>query len=57
MSYNELFLKTNAAVEIENVISYYAPKNIILAKRIEKEIRLGFKSIAKKFQKFSIPLF
>jgi plasmid stabilization system protein ParE len=52
MSYNKLTLKTNAAVEIENVISYYASKNIILAKRIEKDIRLGFKTIAKNPESF-----
>jgi len=38
MSYNKLILKTNAAVEIENIIPFYASKNSILAKRIEKEI-------------------
>lgn len=52
MSYSKLTLKTNAAVEIENVISYYASKNIILGKRIEKEIRLGFKTIAKTPESF-----
>jgi hypothetical protein len=52
MSYNKLTVKTNAAVEIENVISYYASKNFILAKRIEKEIRLGFKTIAKNPESF-----
>ena len=52
MSYNKLTLKTNVAIEIENIISYYATKDIILAKRIEKEIRLGFKSIAKNPESF-----
>jgi plasmid stabilization system protein ParE len=52
MSYNKLILKTNVAVEIENIISYYASNNIILAKRIEKEIRLGFKSIATNPESF-----
>ena len=47
MSYNKLILKTNASIEIENVISYYAIKDVILARQIEKEIRLGFKTIAK----------
>jgi len=42
MSYNKLILKTNAAIEIENIIAHYALINSILAKRIEKEIRLGF---------------
>jgi plasmid stabilization system protein ParE len=52
MSYNKLTLKTNAAVEIENVISHYASKNSILAKRIEKEIRYSFKTIAKNPESF-----
>ena len=42
MSYNKLILKTNASIEIENTIAYYALTNTILAKRIEKEIRFGF---------------
>ena len=52
MSYNKLILKTNAAVEIENVISYYATKDIILAKQIEEEIRAGFKTIIKNPESF-----
>lgn len=52
MSYNKLILKTNAAVEIENVISFYANKNNVLAKRIEKEIRLAFKIIVKNPESF-----
>lgn len=47
MSYNKLILKTNASIEIENIIAHYALINIVLARRIEKEIRLGFKTIAK----------
>ncbi len=34
MSYKKLILKTNAAVEIENTIAYYALINTILAKRL-----------------------
>lgn len=52
MTCNKLILKTNAAVEIEEVISFYASKNIILAKRIEKEIRLAFKTIVKNPESF-----
>jgi plasmid stabilization system protein ParE len=52
MSYNKLILKTNAAVEIENAIAYYALINTILAKRIEKEIRFGFKAIAENPESF-----
>ena len=52
MSYNKLILKTNAAIEIEHTISHYALINIDLAKRIEKEIRVGFKTIAKNPESF-----
>lgn len=52
MSCNRLILKTNAAVEIEDVISFYTTKNNILAKRIEKEIRLAFKAIVKNPESF-----
>lgn len=52
MSYNKLTLKTNAAIEIENIISYYASKSNVLAKRVEKEIRLGFKTIAENPENF-----
>ena len=52
MSCNKLILKTNAAVEIEDVISFYVSKNSILAKRIEKEIRLAFKTIVKNPESF-----
>lgn len=52
MSYNKLILKTNAAIEIENTIAHYALINIDLAKRIEKEMRLGFKTIAKNPESF-----
>lgn len=47
MSCNKLILKTNAAVEIENIIAHYASINTVLARRIEKEIRLAFKKILK----------
>ena len=40
----KLIIKTNAAIEIENVIAYYSGLNISLAQKIE--IRLSFKSIA-----------
>ena len=52
MSYNKLILKTNAAIEIENTIAYYAVINKVLAKRIEKEIRFGFKAIAENPENF-----
>ena len=52
MSYNKLILKTNAAIEIESIIAHYAFININLAKRMEKEIRLGFRTIAKNSESF-----
>lgn len=52
MSYNKLILKTNAAIEIENTIANYALINIDLAKKIDKEIRLGFKTIAENPESF-----
>jgi plasmid stabilization system protein ParE len=57
MSYNKLILKTNAAIEIENTIAHYALINSILAKRIEKEIRLGFRTIAKNPEIFQCRYF
>ena len=57
MSYNKLILKTNAAIEIENTIAYYALINKVLAKRIEKEIRLGFKAIAENPESFQCRYF
>jgi len=52
MSCNKLILKTNAAVEIENVIAHYASINAVLERRIEKEIRLAFKKILKNPESF-----
>ena len=46
MSY-KLIIKTDASVEIENVIDYYSAFNILLAQKLEIEIRLGFQYIAK----------
>ncbi|MFV8335680.1 type II toxin-antitoxin system RelE/ParE family toxin [Flavobacterium sp. RSP29] len=57
MSYNKLILKTNAAIEIENTIAYYALINKDLAKRIEKEIRFGFKAIAENPESFQCRYF
>ena len=57
MSYKKLVLKTNAAIEIENVIAYYALKNKVLAKRIEKEIRFGFKAIVENPESFQCRYF
>ncbi|MFV8392304.1 type II toxin-antitoxin system RelE/ParE family toxin [Flavobacterium sp. LB2P6] len=57
MSYSKLILKTNAAIEIENTIAYYALINKDLAKRIEKEIRFGFKAIAENPESFQCRYF
>ncbi|SHL67625.1 type II toxin-antitoxin system RelE/ParE family toxin [Flavobacterium xanthum] len=57
MGYNKLILKTNAAIEIENAIAYYALINKVLAKRIEKEIRFGFNAIAENPENFQCRYF
>jgi hypothetical protein len=57
MSHNKLILKTNVAIEIENTIANYALNNIDLAKKIDKEIRLGFKTIAKNPESFQCRYF
>ena len=46
MSY-KLIIKTNASIEIENIIAHYASFNISLAQKLEIEIRIGFQYIAK----------
>lgn len=57
MSYNKLLLKTNAAIEIEGVISYYSIINNSLAKKLEKEIRRSFKIICKNPESFQLRYF
>lgn len=57
MSYNKLILKTNAAIEIENVIAHYVFLDLVLAKRVENEIRLGFKTIAENPESFQTRYF
>ena len=51
MSY-KLIVKTNASIEIENVIAYYSAFNILLAQKIELEIRIGFQYISKYPESF-----
>lgn len=57
MSYNKLILKSNAAIEIENTISYYCSINISLAKKLEKEIRRSFKAVSKNPESFQCRYF
>jgi hypothetical protein len=52
MSYNKLILKTNAAIEIEQTISYYCSINTGLAIKLEKEILSSFKAISKNPESF-----
>jgi plasmid stabilization system protein ParE len=52
MGYNKLIVKTNAAIEIENVLSYYSKINIRLANTLEKEIRSAFSMILKNPNSF-----
>ena len=51
MSY-KLIIKTDASVEIENVIAYYSAFNISLAQKIELELRIGFQYISKYPESF-----
>lgn len=57
MSYNKLVIKTSATIEIENTIAYYALINKVLAKRLEKEIRFGFKAIVENPKSFQYRYF
>ncbi len=43
MSYKKLVIKSTPAIEIEEVIAYYAAINMTLATKLEKETRpLGY---------------
>jgi plasmid stabilization system protein ParE len=62
MSCRKLLLKTNAAIEIEEAISYYSLISNALAKKFEKEIRCSFKIICEnpenyQFRYFEIRVF
>lgn len=52
MSYKKLVIKSTAAIEIEEVIAYYAKINKNLAIKLEKEIRSSFLKIAKNPESF-----
>jgi plasmid stabilization system protein ParE len=52
MSYKKLIIKSTAAIEIEEVIAYYAEINKTLATKLEKEIRSCFLKIAKNPESF-----
>jgi plasmid stabilization system protein ParE len=54
MSYKKLVIKSTAAIEIEEVIAYYAAINMTLATKLEKEIRSSFLKIAKNPESFQI---
>ncbi len=51
MSY-KFIIKTNASIEIENVIAYYSAFNISLAQKIQLEIHIGFQYISKYLESF-----
>ncbi|MFN7099038.1 MAG: type II toxin-antitoxin system RelE/ParE family toxin [Flavobacterium sp.] len=57
MSYKNLILSTKASVEIENAIAHYAIVNKVVAKRLEKEIRFGFKAIVANPESFQCRYF
>lgn len=52
MSYKKLILKSTAAVEIEEVVSYYLQIDKNLAKKLELEIRKSFIKISKNPESF-----
>ena len=52
MSYKKLIIKSTAAIEIEEIVAYYASINKTLAKKLEKEIRVCFLQIAKNPEGF-----
>lgn len=52
MSYKKLVLKSTAAIEIEEIITYYFGINKNIAKNLEREIRICFKKISKNPEGF-----
>lgn len=52
MSYKKLIIKSTAAVEIEEIVAYYAEINKTIAKNLEKEIRNCFLKITKNPEAF-----
>lgn len=52
MSYKKLILKSSAAIEIEEVVSYYSEIDIIIAKKLEIDIRQCFIKISKNPESF-----
>lgn len=52
MSYKKLLIKSTAAIEIEETITYYFEINKKLAVNLEKEIRNCFLKIAKNPESF-----
>ena len=52
MSYKKLILKSSAAIEIEEVISYYSEIDITIAKKLEIDIRQCFIKISKNPESF-----
>lgn len=57
MSYKNLLLSTKTSFEIENAIAHYAIVNKTVAKRLEKEIRFGFKAIVANPESFQCRYF
>ena len=52
MNYKKLILKTNAAVEIEEIMAFYASKNLAIYKKISSELRKAFQLIQRKPESF-----
>lgn len=56
MSYKKLVIKSSAAIEIEEVFSYYTAINKTLATKLEKTNQEFFSKNCKKSRKFSVSL-
>ena len=52
MSYKKLIINSTSSIEIENAISFYSEINILLARKLEKEIRSSFIKILKYPESF-----
>lgn len=52
MKYKKLILKTNAAVEIEEIMAFYASKNLAIYKKFSSELRKAFQVIQRNPESF-----
>ena len=52
MNYKKLILKTNAAVEIEEIMAFYASTNLAIYKKFSSELRKAFQVIQRNPESF-----